>query len=284
MGLNMDEQTIERLFPLSADRLRLKQCRYGPMLYLANDLFIGRSLDRYGEYSEGEMELFRQIIAPGQVILDIGANIGTHTVVLAQLTGPRGAVFAFEPQRLIFQILCANVALNGLPHVQPHHAAVGSQLGSIAVPMLDVAIEQNFGALDLGPHAEGDRVRLTTIDELKLPVCHFIKVDVEGMEGEVIAGGENTIRHFHPVLYLENERSDRSPLLIRRLFDLGYRLYWHIVPMFNPKNYCGEQENVLGNVASFSVLGLHSSVPQNVEGLTEIVSPEQGPTLPSDPP
>lgn len=49
----------------------MKQCRYGPMLYLANDLFISRSLDRYGEYSEGEMELLRQIIRPGQVILDI---------------------------------------------------------------------------------------------------------------------------------------------------------------------------------------------------------------------
>ena len=76
---------------------RLRDCRYGRMLYNVNDVYIGRSLDQYGEYCEGEVELFRQVIREGDVVFDAGANIGAHTVFFARATGPRGIVFAFEP-------------------------------------------------------------------------------------------------------------------------------------------------------------------------------------------
>jgi len=265
---------VEALLQLPADHVRMKRCRYGPMFYLKNDLFIGRSLDCYGEYSEGEMELFRQIIRPGQLVLDVGANIGTHTVVFAQMTGSNGAVVAFEPQRLLFQILCANVALNGLTHVFANQTAVGRRPGSILVPTLDVSVEQNFGALSLEGVKAGEKVRQMTIDELELAACDLVKIDVEGMEGDVIAGGEWTICRFRPILYVENEHGRRVQL-IQQLFDLGYRLYWHVVPMFNPDNFFQNHENVLGRVSSFNMVGIHRSVSQAVDGLTEITSPDQ---------
>src|SRR5438034_10860239 len=91
---------------------RLKDCRHGRMLYNINDAYIGRSLDLYGEFSEGEAELFRQIVRPGDVVVDLGANIGVHTIVFAQAAGPRGGVMSMEPQRLDVQMLCTAVALN----------------------------------------------------------------------------------------------------------------------------------------------------------------------------
>jgi FkbM family methyltransferase len=272
--MSNEPPATEPLVELPADHVRMKRCRYGPMLYLKNDLFVGRSLDCYGEYSEGEMELLRQIIQPGQLVLDVGANIGTHTVAFAKLTGPNGAVLAFEPQRLLFQVLCANVALNGLAHVFTHHAAVGRRSGRVLVPTLDVTAEQNFGALSLDGWKTGEKVRLMTIDELELPACDLVKIDVEGMEGDVIAGGESTICRFQPILYVEYEHG-RPAELIQQLFDLGYRLYWHVIPMFNPDNFFRNPENVFGNVSSFSMVGLHQSVPQVVDGLTEITSPNQ---------
>ena len=87
------------------------------MLYNEHDIYIGRSLDLYGEFSEGECDVFRQLIQPGWTVLELGANIGSHTVFLAKRVGPSGRVIAFEPQRIVFQTLCANIALNNLLNV-----------------------------------------------------------------------------------------------------------------------------------------------------------------------
>src|SRR5262245_3941932 len=93
---------------------RVKDCRHGRLCYLLTDSYIGRSLDIYGEYSEGEIDLFRQLLRPGDVAVDVGANIGALTIGMARLVGPSGAVLAFEPQRVIFDILAQNIRLNGL--------------------------------------------------------------------------------------------------------------------------------------------------------------------------
>ena len=70
--------------------VRLKATRYGLMLYHPKDAYIGRSFDLYGEFSEGEVGLFRQLLQPGAVVLDIGANIGAHTLYFAAAVGPAG--------------------------------------------------------------------------------------------------------------------------------------------------------------------------------------------------
>ena len=80
---------------------RVQQSRYGRMLFNANDTYVGTSIEAYGEYSEGEVQLFRQILRPGDVVVDAGANIGAHTLFFARAVSPGGAVFAFEPQRLL---------------------------------------------------------------------------------------------------------------------------------------------------------------------------------------
>ncbi len=254
--------------------VRLKQCRHGAMLYLVTDQYIGQSLDRYGEYSEGEIDLFRQLVRPGATILEIGANLGTHTVFLAKAAGPGGTLHAFEPQRVIFQILCANVALNALTNVYAHHAAVGRESGMITVPRVDYTATGNFGGISMKNWPEGERVPLMSVDSLALARCDLMKIDVEGMEGEVIAGAVRTIRQFRPLLYVENDRQEKSAALIRQLLDLDYRLYWHLPPLFNSQNYFGVAENVFGPIISSNMLGIHALIPQNLTGFRQITSPE----------
>jgi FkbM family methyltransferase len=258
---------------LDQGHVRVKHCRYGPMAYLATDRYVGQSLDRYGEFSEGEVELFRQVIRTGWTVVEIGANMGAHTVSLAKATGSLGRVLAFEPQRVIFQILCANLVLNGLSHVETFHAAAGREPGTITVPCLDYTARQNFGGVSLGSHAAGEAVQQMTIDGLNLPACHLLKIDVEGMEGEVLAGAEQTIRRWRPVLYVENDRPEKSAALIRQALGLGYRLYWHLPRLFNPHNYFGVTENIFGTIVSVNMLGFHGSVSQNTN-LREITDPE----------
>ena len=95
----------------------LRETRYGRMLYHERDTYIGQSFARYGVYGEIELQLLRALVKPGDVVVEAGANIGADTVPLARRIGERGAIFAFEPQRLVYQMLCANVALNGLSNV-----------------------------------------------------------------------------------------------------------------------------------------------------------------------
>ncbi|HYH40041.1 MAG TPA: FkbM family methyltransferase [Azospirillum sp.] len=110
--------------PQSADLLgesgtnRLVRARHGFMLFNRHDTVVGRSLAYYGEYFESEVRLFRQMVRSGDVVIDAGANIGTHTLALARATGPTGRVLAFEPVRLNHQLLCANMALNSLTQVE----------------------------------------------------------------------------------------------------------------------------------------------------------------------
>jgi FkbM family methyltransferase len=245
------------------------------MLYLVTDQFVGQSLDRYGEFSEGEVDIFRQLVQPGATILEIGANLGTHTVFLAKAAGPGGTLHAFEPQRIIFQILCANVALNALTNVHAHHAAVGREAGMITVPRVDYAAGGNFGGISMENWKEGESVPLLAVDSLGLTRCDLIKIDVEGMEGEVIAGAVRTIRQFRPLLYVENDREEKSAALIQQIMDLDYRLYWHLPPLFNPQNYFAAADNVFRGIVSINMLGIHASIPQNLTGFRQIANPQE---------
>lgn len=95
----------------------VRQCRHGLMVFNRHDQFIGKALKVYGEYSEGEYDVFSQVVKPGDTVIEAGANLGAHTLGLAQLAGPKGRVYAFEPQRLMFQTLLGNAALNSLTNI-----------------------------------------------------------------------------------------------------------------------------------------------------------------------
>jgi FkbM family methyltransferase len=247
--------------------------RYGRMLYNPNDRYIGRCLDLYGEFSEGEVEVFRQVIKPDSVVLDIGANIGCHTVFMAQAMENTGRVIAFEPQRLLFQVLAANVALNSLFNVQCLNAAAGDAEGTVLVPFLDPADKLSFGSLELGQHEEGEPVEKITIDSLDLAECRFIKIDVEGMETMALEGARDTISRCRPILYVENDREENSDDLIRLIASFGYQMYWHLTPLYNPDNFKKNPENVFEKIISINMLCVHADSQINVEHMEELEIP-----------
>jgi FkbM family methyltransferase len=265
---------IEKLASISlpSPHLRLKHCRHGVMLYNVRDQYVGGSLDRYGEFSELEAQLFSGLIKPGMMVVEVGANIGAHTVHLAKLVGENGGVVAFEPQRVIFQMLCANLALNGIENTPAKCLAVGAAPGEIVVPRMDYRSGGNFGGVSLGA-GDGDMVEIITIDNLLLPACHMIKIDVEGMEKPVLDGARQTIARFRPLLYVEDDRPNKHAELIATLFDLEYRLWWHLPRLFNPGNFAGDSENIFSNIASFNLFCLpRASAPDKIAGGVEVTS------------
>lgn len=256
--------------------VRIKRTRHGLMAYNINDLFVGRSLDCYGEYSQGETLLFAQLAAPGACVLDVGANIGALTLSLAQIVGPGGAVVAIEPQRAAYQLLCANLALNEIGNVRAIQAAAGAEAGHAFVPVTDHSKPGNFGGIELSSES-GERVEVLTIDSLQLPACQFIKIDVEGREQSVIAGAAQTIARFRPVLYVENDRRYQSADLIRQIRELGYTCYWHLPPLYHPDNFYRNPANVFPGIVSIDMLCLASSDTRKVEGMRAVTGPDDWP-------
>jgi FkbM family methyltransferase len=183
-------------------------------------------------------------------------------------------VIAFEPQRIIFQMLCGNVAINAIENVVAHNMAVGRRAGSITVPPVNYAQAGNFGAVSVGTAAIGESVSLVTIDSLDLNRCDFMKIDVEGMEKDVLEGAGDTLRRFRPRLYVENDRIERSPDLIEHLFRLDYRLYWHTPFLYAPDNFFGDREDVFAGIVSDNMVCVPRTGPlsMTVLGLAEITS------------
>jgi FkbM family methyltransferase len=208
---------------------------------------------------------------PGDVVIEVGANIGSHTVGLAKHVGPQGRVIAFEPQRLVFQTLCANVALNSLENVDCYWSALGSEDGVIAVPEANPNQENNFGGISLLGSEEGHRVVCSTLDRfISLPQVRLIKIDVEGMEADVIRGGIQLLQKFKPFLYVENDRLDKSEALMQLIHSLGYRMFWHLPELFNPDNYYAETDNIYPRLVSVNMICIHQDINVKIDGLPEI--------------
>jgi len=244
---------------------QLARCRHGLMLFNGHDQYIGASLRKYGEWSESEMRLFQQLVPTGSVVVEGGANVGAHTVALSRLVGNAGAVHAFEPQRLVFQTLCANLALNGCVNVYAYHAATGERTGEVLVPALPPDRPANFGGVGLQGVSSGELTPLRRIDELDLGACRLIKLDVEGMEAEALQGAARTVQRLRPLLYVENDRHHLHEVLMRLLHSWAYDTYWHMPPFFSKDNFAEDQENIFGRLASVNVIcfpaELHVTVP-----------------------
>ena len=255
--------------------LRLKACKHGVMMFYANDQYIGRSLDIYGEFSELEVQLFQQLVRPGMTIVDVGANIGAHTIFFAKAVGAGGQVIAFEPQRVLYHMMCGNICLNLHNNVAAIHAGLGATSGRIKVPRIDYSQSGNFGGVELGKSETGEDVPLQRLDSYDLKSCHLIKIDVEGMEQAVLEGSGSILKEHQPILYVENDRGEKSGELIEWLLTNGYRLYWHLPPLFNPDNYFEETANVFGETISINMLCIaRSQGAMTTEKFREITSPE----------
>jgi FkbM family methyltransferase len=252
-----------------------KLCRGRDGLFLVNenDAFIGRSLLTYGEYSAEEGKLLKQLLRPGNVALEIGANIGALTVGIAKQVGPQGAVLAYEPQPVVFQTLCANLALNSLTNVMCFQVAVGDRMGPARIPFYRYDQKNNFGRVVVGnANDPGVDVSMITIDEtFKLSRLDLMKIDVEGMEPQVLEGASNVIQKFRPILIVENDDIEKSPMLIRTIKSFGYRLWWHTPKLFTPENFRGNSQDLFPRLCSLNVVCIHKSIAANTH-LREVTS------------
>ena len=242
--------------------LTLKYCRYGWMLYSVRRIYVGMCLDLYGQYSEGEVGLMRTFLREGHTAIDVGANVGALTVPMSQMVGKNGRVYAIEADGETFNVLCANLALNGIRTARPLNTFVTTADAGASGRSDDARIGQ--------PRPAGS----VPLDALELDRCDFIKIDVDGGELSVLRSGEMQIERFRPVLYFENEVRDQSSALLDFVLNaLGYDLYFHPTPLFEPDNFFGNPVNHWAptEFVSMMVLGIPRERKLDV-GLRRIAS------------
>jgi FkbM family methyltransferase len=171
------------------------------------DRVIARLLYLDGEYEREFHQLFRHMDLQGSVCVDIGANLGLHTVELGKVVGGSGSVFSFEPSAHNFSLLQENIALNGLTNVNAVHAALSDTEGSGRLALS----ETNFGDHQIAIHHRAsanrcEEVRLISGDSVLSEVADqrvkLIKIDVQGHEYRVLQGLQKTLSRNRDVFVM----------------------------------------------------------------------------------
>lgn len=211
--------------------LRLLQSRFGALDTIGSQLLLGR-------YEVTTRRLFERLVEPGMGVVDVGANIGFFTVLSAVLTGPTGAVVAFEPEPRNAAQLRANLAAPELGHVRLVEAACSDHVGQAQLGVN--ASESGWHRLiSPGTNSSGlasITVPLTTVDASvgDAPV-DLVKIDVEGFEGPVIAGMAATLAGNPGVSVVLEYSPSQSRLAgldpsrpLRLLLDAGLTHAYHV--------------------------------------------------------
>lgn len=210
-----------------------------------NGFGVGYELLRYASVNSDEVDFTtallterRAVAGDGVKVIDCGANIGAHTVEWARHMVGWGEVIAIEAQERLFYALAGNIALNNCFNASAIHAAVGASKGKLTVPRPNYDTPSSFGSLELRQSANTEfigqtidytpsqcsTVPMVAIDDFATERVDFIKIDVEGMELDVLDGAQATIARTKPILFIEIIKTDRA-VLQTRLTDLGYQLF-----------------------------------------------------------
>jgi FkbM family methyltransferase len=166
-----------------------------------------RRICYYGEHDERyELALLRKIIRPGDVFWDIGANVGYYTCLAARRVGASGRVVAFEPAPVTRKFLEDNIRLNAFGNVSVLPYAVGERDGVAAIHMIDPALGEGTASLN----ASDDKsfsvdVEVRRLDDLysKLPPPMLVKIDVEGVFGQLWRGARGFFSEHAPIIMAE---------------------------------------------------------------------------------
>lgn len=207
--------------------------RFGRFFRIKADDEIMEQSYAKGEFCEQPMLdwIFRHVPHKG-IWIDGGANIGNHTLPFAEMAD---LVIAFEPVDCNMQLLRENVIINGIEKkVMCLQLGVGQSHSYKRITVGGVGRNSQF---ELKAGDEGLGVHVVAIDSIVPAGQHvgLIKLDVEGMEGEAIAGALDTIARCRPELFVEIWEQDKLERILAALVTLGYKLIerWNEAPTYH---------------------------------------------------
>jgi FkbM family methyltransferase len=200
---------------------------------------IDFSIFLLGGFELATLRLYESIVRPGDVVLDIGANIGAHTLPFAKLVGKDGRVYAFEPTQYAYDKLRRNILVNPAlsSSVELVHAMLVREMGGRAPAKIysswPLHEEQGLHEQHRGRLMSTADAAAVTLDEFvrsnEIARIDFVKLDVDGNEADVLAGAADSLRRFRPRVlmewapYLFDAQSVEMKQVLGNFLDLGYR-------------------------------------------------------------
>jgi len=185
---------------------------------------IGSGVHGYwlGIYENEKQRAFTHWVKAGNVVYDIGANVGYYTLLASTLVGETGLVMAFEPLPANLIYLRKHLTLNGVYNTQIFEVAVSNENGTA---MFSEMSERSVGHLERTGKLEVQVVKLDTLYENGvIPPPDVMKIDVEGAEHQVLTGALSILEEHHPVIFLATHGQEVHKQSCDLLLQLGYNL------------------------------------------------------------
>ena len=243
------------------------------------DLFdhVQRQIYYWGVYEPVESWIFTNLVKPGHIVIDAGANVGQYSMLASTLVKPHGAVHAFEPAQINRLKMAMNLVRNRVGNVSLNDLALWD-LPEELLMSLDLADQKqrNFGAFAASKKSSTDEpltvlsnsvaaIRLDDyVQEQGLTAVNVIKMDIEGSETRALNGSRATLKKYRPLILMElNQQAARSQggelVDLWRLLvdDLKYDLY-PIEPSLKPPL----KLNSLDGIARMNVVAVPKEAPK----------------------
>jgi len=215
------EETLQTTLDSMLGSMELTDSRVGEFLIYKNDAVISKSIRLFGEYCHAEIDIMKRYLNSTSTYIDIGTNIGYHLVGVHKEVGCN--VIGFEPNPKHFAVASYNA--KQYPQIQLVNAAASDHKFSFKMKDFDPSNDGNYGDIHKDDNGAIE-VQAIPLDELNIPACQFIKIDVEGHELEALHGCKKTISKYRPTIMYEAMEWDVWTKCYTFMEEREYSMYW----------------------------------------------------------
>lgn len=173
-----------------------------------------------GEHERQVQEALRRTVTTGDVVWDVGANVGMLSLIAARIVGPTGSVVALEPDAQCAAAIAANARANGMT-IDVRAQAAAASTGPVELIVVEDRLWTRLATV--GEHDLATERRIVegvALDDLRAPAPTLIKIDVEGAELDVVAGMHRLLTEIRPVVVCEMHGKNRE--FVAAMHDAGY--------------------------------------------------------------
>ncbi len=211
--------------------LQIINTKNGRFMVFNND-FIGQKLFTDGDWEPHFFKVLKFLVKEGDICIDCGANLGYHTIGMSMAVGNLGFVYAFEPQRIIYQQLCGNIFINDKKNIYAYNLGLSNNnISKRMRPINYSGYNINIGSIGIASDSEnskGEEVSTSRLDDFIFEKVNFIKIDIQGYEEFMLIGADQTLKKFRPFIFIELEdlhlvqAGSSSEKVMNHLLQLDY--------------------------------------------------------------